>query len=279
MTIVLLYIVCGSILGYDPYTEGVDLNVSISPLTTGTYYHTYPYFLTVTSQGGGRYQLINWTLEGTHVATGYVYNYSVKVLNNVTWPFSSLGTVDYEAGIAVTTAGISPPATGVSTGLRVMGASLTTGQLLFNVTTDLTEGYYGSFSGSTACADHGKFAIRLNDGRWHCWDLFSGKEIWVSEESSWPWGTFGAYAVQSAYGLLYYEQYDGVVAWDWNTGKIIWWYKDTAPYPYETPYQQFYAFRQNARIADGVLYTCNYEHTFRQPLTRGWKLHAINATT
>jgi len=127
LKIELLAIGNGRIVWYDPYTGSVDLNVSISPFTTGTYYDTYPYFLTVQNLGGNRgYRLINWTLLGTHVATGYVYNYSVSILNNITWPFSSLGTVDYQAGVAVNTAGISAPETGVMFRFHPLPRALTT---------------------------------------------------------------------------------------------------------------------------------------------------------
>ena len=42
-----------------------------------------------------------------------------------------------------------------------------------------------------------------------------------------PWGadSFGAYAEQSAYGLFYRESYDGVYAFNWDNGKIVWHYK------------------------------------------------------
>ena len=44
-----------------------------------------------------------------------------------------------------------------------------------------------------------------------------------------PWSSasFGAYALQSAYGLLFREAYDGVYAFDWETGKIAWKYTYT----------------------------------------------------
>jgi hypothetical protein len=75
---------------------------------------------------------------------------------------------------------------GVSYSYRIIGVSLSTGQVQFNVTTDPK--YGGVFSGSTAVADHGMFALRLNDGHWHCWSLQTGNELWTSEISSWPWG-------------------------------------------------------------------------------------------
>ena len=213
-------------------------------------------------------------------------NFRLSVLNNITWPFSSLGVVDYEAGIAVSTSGITPSSVGVAYGYRIMAASITTGALLWNITTDVSKGTQGFFSGSTAVADHGKFAVRLNDGHWHCWDLYSGKELWVSELSSWPWGTFGCYGVQSYGGMIISNQYDGVVAYNWTNGKISWWYKYVATYPYESLYadsetgEGYYPwFTSTGRIADGVLYTSNTEHSISEPIPRGHKIHAINITT
>jgi hypothetical protein len=86
--------------------------------------------------------------------------------------------------------------------------------------------------------------------------------------------------VQSFGGNIISNQYDGVVAYNWNNGKISWWYKDKAEYPYETPFGDNNPwFTGTARIADGVLYTHNTEHSPSQPIMRGLKLHAINVTT
>jgi hypothetical protein len=195
-------------------------------------------------------------------------------MNNITYPFSSIGTADYDAMIAVTTQGITPAGAGVAMDARIMAASLTSGDLLWNITAGVG---YGIYSGSTACADHGKFAVRFNDGHWYCWDLYSSKKLWKSELSSWPWGIWGAYNVASAYGFLYYMQYDGIVAYDWETGKVAWHYS-AGDSGFETPYGTW-PFFTNAVIADGKIYSANGEHSPTSPLPRGWKLHSINATT
>ena len=71
--------------------------------------------------------MINWTIEGTTVGFG-LGNFKLGVRNNITWPFSSLGIVDYEAGVAVNTGSITTSSVGVTYGQTIMGASLTTGQ-------------------------------------------------------------------------------------------------------------------------------------------------------
>ena len=288
LTVELLFVGSGRVIAYDPLVGSVNYNISIAPLNTGTYYSNPSLFLSVydrgASFGANRYRLINWTVTGD-VTFPTLINRRLGILGNVSWPFSSLGVVDYEAGVAVVTQGITPSSTGVSYGQIIMGASITSGQLLWNVTTDVTKGYEGFFSGSTSIADHGKYAVRLNDGHWHVWDLRTGQKLWKSELSSQPWGIWGIYGVSSAYGLLIYPQYDGLVAYDWDDGKVVWRYKYPAPYPYETVYsdsntgEELYPFYQSVvRIADGVVYVANDEHSVSNPIPRGWRLHAINAT-
>jgi hypothetical protein len=277
----LMYVGGGRLITYDPWDGSVNIDIEIDPLSSGDYYASYdwPYFLTVQNLGGGEYRLINWTIGGD--PSGFrLGNFHLGVLSNVSFPFSSYNVADYETMIGVRVDSITPSSTGVAYAQRLMGVSLTTGKLLWNVTTDETIGTQGAFSRSTAVADHGKFAMRLNDGHWHCWSLYNGQELWVGELSSWPWGTFGCYGSTSYGGNIISNQYDGVVAYDWNTGKISWWYKDKVEYPYETPFGDNYPwFTGTIRIADDVIYDYNTEHSPSQPIMRGERLHAINATT
>jgi hypothetical protein len=262
------------------------MNFSIAPLSSATYYASYdwPYFLSVQNLGGGEYCLINWTITGDQRGFS-LSNFRMDVLSNVSFPFSSYNVADYEAMIGVRTESITPSSTGVSYGQRILGVSLTTGQLLWNVTTDVTKGYEGAFSGSTRVADHGKFAMRLNDGHWHCWSLYNGQELWVSELSSWPWGTFGCYGVSSYGGYILSNQYDACVAYDWDDGSVAWKYNAHTPVAFETPYYDenhlgtYPYFTGTLRIADGVVYTQNQEHSEGEPYVRGYRLHAINAST
>lgn len=278
-TVSLVYLSSSRVIKYNPITGAVTLNVSI-PVTTGTLYAD-PYVLSVQTLGSGsntQYRLINWTLQGLS-ATNFVTN----IVSNITYPFSSIGTADYESMIAVSSTSSSPPGTGVSSNVRLMAASLTSGALLWNISADVG---YPIFSGLTGISDHGKYAQRFDDGHWYCWDLHSGTRLWTSELSTYPWGTFGAYAQQSAYGLLFYNQYDGAVAYNWTNGKVAWRFQAPA-IPFETPYTngtgnvggEGYSFFSDGIVADGKLYTYSVEHSPTAPLTRGWRFFCINATT
>jgi hypothetical protein len=282
----LMYIGSGRIIRYDPWTGAVSFNFSISPLTTGVYYNTYPFFLSVQNLGASvpinqRYRLINWTLFAKHVGTGYQYQYSLGVLNNVSWPWSSLpSTIDFEAGIAASVSAITNPATGAYYGTWAQAASLKSGELLWNKTYPET-----LYSGSCVVADHGKVAFVTMDGYWVGLNLADGNVAWKSEEMDYPWDSpgFGAYAVASAYGLFYRFAYSGVYAFNWTNGKRVWKFEAPAN-PYETPYigsngTTVYSFNAGGLVADGKLYVSNTEHTPTQPITRGWRLFCLNATT
>ncbi len=154
---------------------------------------------------------------------------------------SSLGTrQDFETGVAVFVTSInaegSPPPTGVSIGQRLVGVNMLTGAVMWNVTTDLTKEYETFFSTSTAVADQGKFAVLMNSGDVYCWSLHTGEIVWKCIAPTQPWSSFGAYSVQSAYGLIFSNRYDGVHAINWTNGNVEWSFKAVAPYAFETPF-------------------------------------------
>jgi hypothetical protein len=266
----LLYV--GSrLIKYDPWTGAATLNVSL-PISSGTIYND-PYVLSIQSLGAGKYALINWTTTGSDT------DFSKRVISNVSYPFSSLGSVDYEAGIAVTSASITPAGAGHTLGQFLMATSITTGQLLWNITTD------DIFFPSGLCADHGKVCVRCLGGWWDCWNLADGKHLWQSAKpgesggEDYPWGDFGAYTIASYGGLVYDFSYAGFYAIDWNTGKIAWNFT-TPSLPFESAtYPSMTLFSNSPIIADGVLYYANGEHSPTEPLARGWRLWALNATT
>ena len=185
-----------------------------------------------------------------------------------------------EAGIAVTTNPVTPPAVGAWYGSSVQAASLVTGQQLWNKTYEET-----IYSSASTVADHGKVALITMNGYWLGLNLADGSIAWKSEKLDYPWDSpgFGSYGVASAYGLFIRFAYSGVYAFNWADGKIAWKYEAPAN-PYETPYinpngTTVYSFNAAGWIADGKLYAYNTEHTPTQPTTRGWRMHCINATT
>jgi hypothetical protein len=294
VTVTLDAISGGRLIKWDPWSGAIVTNVTGPPsgVSSGTL-GGYPYVYSIQSIGYGpsaQYRLIKWTVEnnaGNWVTAGggmqpTVDNFTERIKGNISWPFSSLGTVDFETGVAVVTQAINSPGTGVAVGERVMAASLKNqrpddNNLLWNVTTDLSSGLEIFFA-APSVADHGKFAARMQNGEWWAWDLNTGQIAWKSE-STWPWGRFGGYDVQSAYGLLFSEDYDGIRAINWTNGNIEWHFHAPTPYPYETYYEGDYSFHSAGMVADGMLYTFNTEHTPSQPITRGWRLFCINATT
>jgi hypothetical protein len=218
---------------------------------------------------------------GGMTTIGTNQNFTERIISNVTYPFSSLGTCDFNAAISVTAQSLTDGASGITTGTRLIGVNLKNGQVLWNVTTDVV-----NYSGSTAVADNGKYCFASRDetaGQLVAWDLYSGNVAWKSDLIEWPWGFGGAYSVASAYGLVYRMSYPGIVAFDWTNGKKVWQFQAPAP-PYETPYSSgvnsaFYAWDTGVQIADGKLYVANSEHSQSQPLTRGYRLFCVNATS
>jgi hypothetical protein len=297
------------LIKYSPATGAVSLNISIPTFATSLYYMN-EYVLsvqTVNSTGGpgksgtptaGIYRLINWTTSGSST------DFSTRIKSNLSWPRADLGPYgggagnpqDFSVGIGFNIreknffdlADMGYPyvditydnATGFRYGTRIQALSYVTGQLLWDISVDDS-----MYSGTTNIADHGKIAVLMRDGTFDCWD-YNGKFLWKSERMGYPWDApgFGAYAIASAYGMFYRFGYGGIYAFSWSTGKIIWKYTAPAFSEYETPYTDengttVYSFNAGGQIVDGKLYIYNTEHTPTQPITRGWGLHCINATT
>lgn len=286
LSIVLLNIGGNYVRHYDPNNGALLRSVSISPLTTGTLYRSsgQDYFMTVQNLGNSvpvaeRYRLIDWTIAIDPTSSGG-RRYSFSVVNNITWPWSSLGSdADYDAKVAVSISDINAEQ-GARTSRQVTAADMKTGALLWNKTFEET--YYQN---SHALCDHGKLAMSTINGEFVALDLRTGAQVWRSETMDYPWDmSFGAYSISSAYGFIYSARYSGVYAIDWDTGKIAWKYEAPAEYPYDTPYTgangtSVYPFFTGSWVADGKVYIHNTEHTETEPITQGWALHCINATT
>jgi PQQ-like domain len=277
----LLYIGGGRLLKYSPATGALIGNYSIDPLTGngGTYYMN-GYVLGIQNLGTSvpadqRYRLINWTTIGSSSTL------TARVKGNTSYARSSFPSInDWYGGVGATTS--KSMVSGAPNMTTVTAFSLWTGQQLWSTAVD-----EWTYSGSCAVADHGKIAVLMEQGYWMAWDENTGNLMWKSERMNYPWGepAFGGYTVQSAYGMLFRQSYDGIYAVDWDTGKTVWKYVAPAVSPFETPYtdvnggQTVYSFDSHGNIVDGKMYVLNNEHTPTSPITRGWGVHCINITT
>jgi hypothetical protein len=255
------------LLKINPWTGAVTTNVTgMSGTLIGNYVITIQTNNTAT---GPRW--INWTTVGTSA------NFASRIMDNRTYNSTSIGSnVDWQAGVfgSISTISPSPQA---PTGCRILGYSLQTGELICNFTDT-----YVPYQTATVAVDHGKIACLMVDGYDVCYDLRQGKRVWVSQQTysvgGYPWGIWGAYSSASYGGNHILCLYDGVYAFNWETGKISWVYKAPSV-AFETPYAGWTSFDSGVSIADGKIFVANSEHTPSQPITRGWKLHCINATT
>ncbi|MGE5637324.1 MAG: PQQ-binding-like beta-propeller repeat protein, partial [Chloroflexota bacterium] len=298
--VTLVYIGGGRLIKYEPFTGSTLVNVSIAPLTTGTYYSD-EYVLSVQDLGaaaanatGGRYRLINWTTNDAGVAfsTGTTVtsavNFTQRIAGNISWPISSLpSTTDYTAGVAVQIGSINPSGvsgTGVTIGQFMAGINIRTGQVMWNVSTlKKGDGSESFFSTNNCIADNGVFIARGMEGEIMGWDLYTGQLKW-STKLSYPWGEFGPYQIAVGYGLYISGSYGGVYGINETNGNIEWNFHAYTPYQFETPYQTGigsaeYAFHVGVLIADKKLYVSAAEHTPSEPLTRGLNLYCLNVLT
>ncbi len=278
----------------DPYTGAVTLNMSLPGLASGTIYNNGLVLSTqnIGNQTNPNYRLINWTTVG-----GSTVSLAARIFSNVSWPTNMAPggqglSCDFNTGVAVgSVAGIygsnsnGAAVTGGDFGLasgaygtRIVGISIITGQVLYNFTTTDT-----SFQPGANSYVDGKLIVPMDMGILNAYDVLTGKLVWTNTEFDYPWGAFGAYNAEGAYGLYFWQTYDGVVAFNVSTGQRQWVFRAPAP-AFETPYTMEngtsqYAFFGSAQVADGKIYTYNTEHTASQPITRGWKLYCIDAYT
>jgi hypothetical protein len=270
---------------WDPWTGEMTANVTAMD---GTFYQssyardTEPTVLSVQNIGNQtnpEYRLIKWTTRGS------TDNFESRVLSNTSYARSSLPSyIDFNVGLG---ANVNPISTaGVWTGMSFIGYNLTTGEQLWD--TEITD--EPMYSPVCTIADHGKVATVSGHGYYVAVDLATGNIAWKGEKMNYPWAAagFGAYSAMSGYGMLFRESMDGIYAYNWTNGEIVWKYEAIARSQYESPYTAgnntrtvypFYSFGGGGLIADGKFYTWNYEHTESYPITRGWSIHAIDVFT
>jgi outer membrane protein assembly factor BamB len=259
----------GRLIKINPWTGLVTLNIS----AYSGVFHAGAYVISLqTNNTATGPRLINWTTTGTST------NFATRVMNNVSFPWSSISLYDFNSGNCFSVSGISKG--GSFAQQRVMAASMITGNQLWNITIDEP-----NFSGSCNVAGEGKIAILSEGGYYVAFDQTTGRQVWKSPQMAYPWDApaFGAYDVASAYGLIIRSAYSGVYAFNWKDGTIAWKYEAPAN-PFETPYVNengtgVYSWNGGILVADGKVYDYNTEHSPTMPITRGWRLHCINAST
>ncbi len=158
-----------------------------------------------------------------------------------------------------------------ATSYMELGYSLTTGQELWNRNLTIDQ-----YTAARAFGEGVYAGFNPTQRVWFGYDVKTGTQIWTSDQTDYPWGTYGLSGV-IAYGKLYAESFDGSIhAFDITTGKQVFKYYSGNDTYRETPYGTF-PFYFGPIIADGVVYAGNGEHSPSIPLYRGEKLHAFNA--
>jgi outer membrane protein assembly factor BamB len=113
--------------------------------------------------------------------------------------------------------------------------------------------------------------------QWIGWDMKTGAELWRVDGPEDDWGIFdvgGGFAGD----IFYTAGFAGVVTgYNIKTGQKVWeFYSGNSGF--DTTYGTW-GFYGASIIADGKIFIAHNEHSPDQPLWRGMKMWAINATT
>ncbi len=271
---------------YNPATGAQTLNVSIAPISGGTYY--MPGFaLSVQDLGSSkpaaeRYRLINWTTFGTGA------NFASRIANNITWPRNTLtgsmgGVFDPASMLAGSVAWNTPPGPQWGVGTQITMTDVLTGQDLWTYqTNDTVTGNIQSTS--SPMINDGILAFNAHGRHWVAFNARTGTKLWNSEQTEYPWGAWWPYNcasfdINETTHAIITSTYEGIYAINWADGKILWHYS-TASFavPFEGPYNAE-PFFTGQISADGKIYAYNGEHTASYPRDRAWSMFCINGAT
>ncbi len=208
------------------------------------------------------------------------YNWADGLMWNVTIPNITGQTISsFGDGVLITAAAFREANPPVRT---VIGYDAKTGENLWvmNLTDYTIRPQYNFSPVSEGC-----FAwFKQEATQWYGFNARTGEKIWGPTEAyndsfgmySASFAGAGAPNPQVAYGKIFTVGYDGVVhAIDIKTGETVWeFYSGTT---IDTAYGH-YPFYGGVTIADGVVFATVNEHTPNDPLYRGAKIFAINAT-
>jgi outer membrane protein assembly factor BamB len=220
----------------------------------------------------------NDPLTWSHITATYdwangIWNVSIPIISGQTW--TQIGD-----GVIITTTAFreaNPPVRTLAgydaengANLWIMNLTDYTIRPQYNLS-PISEGYFAWYKQETT--------------QWYGFEARTGKQVWGPTEMYDD--SFGMYSAsfrgagvpnpQVAYGKIFTAGYDGVVhAIDIKTGKTVWNFYTGATI--DTIYGH-YPFYGGVTIADDKVFATTNEHTPNDPLWRGSKLFAINATT
>jgi hypothetical protein len=279
----------GRLYKYNPYTGAATLNISLPSYASGTIYNNdLVYSVQTINATTGNYRLLNWSMAGSST------NFTTRIGSNITYPLPqvisgfergpSSAKYDYDAGVATIGSwnlqlALYNGAISYCVGTNITSMDLNTGAVLFSFGTNDT--LHDTNQSPAFITNRGKVATAAQNRHWNCYDARTGKKLWESDLTGYPWGNWWAYSSASydfneSKSAIIGSSYDGIYAIDWDNGHILWHYY--APeVPFESPYggEPFFTA---VTIADGKVYAFGGEHSTTQPITRGWHLHCINAT-
>lgn len=208
------------------------------------------------------------TINGT---TGVQWR--VKV-NTVTGAGNSIQWLDETAGILITTSTVQRPTDAWPTFVHT-AYSTETGQLLWTQNrTNIGDMKYPVYIKTYS----GVYALPYRENKqWIAWDMKTGNELWRADGPEDDWGIFdvGGGFVGN---IFYTAGFAGIVTgYDITTGSKVWEFKSGSS-GFDTTYGTW-GFYGASIIADGKIFIAHNEHSPDQPLWRGMKMWAINATT
>ena len=208
------------------------------------------------------------TINGT---TGIQWKVDVNTVNGAG---NSIQWLDEKAGVMITTATRQEPTDPSPTFVHV-AYSTEDGRLLWTQNrTDIGDMKYPVYIKPYT----GLYALPFReDKQWIIWDMKTGNELYRLDGPEDDWGIFdvgGGFAGD----IFYTAGFAGIVSgYNMTTGQKAWeFYSGSSGF--DTTYGTW-AFYGASIIADGKIYIAQNEHSPDQPLWRGMKMWAINATT
>ncbi len=268
------------LLKYSAYTGDLICNVTgmsgtfdptptLNTASEGNSLGMQQFVYSVNGTGDGR-RMIKWTTQGSST------NFTSRIAWNVSYPFSGVTSIDDNLGIGfyfgIGTSGGSCGAFDINTGATLWTKTYGQTDAPFATSADVLENgiyvyplYYG---------DPNQQGLRPLAGI----DIRTGKTLYNTSVTEYPWGSFWCYSHAAAYGLAYFPTYNGYVyAFNVTTGQMAWKGGYNAV-GYETPYG-YQPFFSAIAAGGGYVFAGNDEHSENPPYYQGKQMWCLNATT